>query len=407
MKKLLYFLMPFVGVMAIAGFAYWLLLDLHDPGYVIIGMSHWYLEKSLVDFVAGLGISFFILYIVFRWLGWLYRIPSQLKRRGISIKFNRSQEALIAGLVDSAEGNFERAETVLIKHAPHSGAPLIHYLTAARAAQSRGALDKRDQYLKQAADQAPDSSVTIGLTQAELHLSGNEFEQALSTLTQLHSIDPAHANVLKLLHQTYQHLGDWESLQKLIPALHKNKVLMEVEVKLLEAKTFCELLKQAASQHDLERIESLWSDIPNYIKTMHTVSAVYFTVMIAVGAGAKIEEALTKVLSQNWDENLLVLFGNIESNDVEKQIKMAELWLPFHMDNALLLMVLGKLNVKCNAIDKAKTYLTRSITATPTVEAYQLLGDLMFTQGDKDSASQCYKQALELLLATGKPLSSH
>jgi HemY protein len=404
MKKLFYFLLPFVGVMAIAGFAYYLLLDLHDPGYVIIGMSHWYLEKSLVDFVAGLGISFFILYIVFRWLGWLYRIPGQLKRRGINIKFNRSQEALIAGLVDSAEGNFERAESLLIKHAPHSGAPLIHYLTAARAAQSRGALDKRDQYLRQAADQAPDSSVTIGLTQAELYLSSNEFSHALNTLTQLHSIDPAHANVLKLLHQTYQHLGDWESVQKLIPSLHKNKVLMEVEVKLLEAKTFCELLKQAASQNDLEKIELLWSEMPNYLKTMHSVLAVYFTVMIEVGAGAKIEDALSKSLSQNWDESLLVSFGNIASDNVEKQLKMAELWLPFHTDNPLLLMVLGKLSAKSGDIDKAKSYLTRSITATPTVGAYQLLGDLMFAQGDKDSASQCYKQALELVLAAEKTI---
>ncbi len=402
MKKLFYFLLPFVGVIAIAVLAYWWLRNLGDPGYVIIGMSHWYLEKTLVDFVVGLSIVFFILYIVFRWLGWLYRIPSQLKRRGIHIKFNRSQEALIAGLVDSAEGNFERAESLLIKHAPHSGAPLIHYLTAARAAQSRGALDKRDQYLKQAVDQAPDSSITIGLTQAELYLSSKEFDQALGTLTQLHSIDPAHANVLKLLHQTYQHLGDWESLQKLIPSLHKNKVLMEVEVKLLEAKTFCELLKQAASQGDLEKIELLWAEMPNYIKTMHTVSAVYFTVMIEVGAGAKIEGALTKALSQNWDENLLVLFGNIVSNDVEKQLKMAELWLPFHPDNALLLMILGKLSVKCNDSDKAKSYLTRSITATPSIEAYHTLGDLMFAQGDKDSASQCYKQGLELVLAAGQ-----
>ena len=403
MKKLLYFLLPFVGVMAIAILAYLWLRNLGDPGFVFISMGrHRFLEKSLVDFVAGLGISFFILYIVFRWLGWLYRIPSQLKHRGINIKFNRSQEALIAGLVDSAEGNFERAETVLIKHAPHSGAPLIHYLTAARAAQSRGALDKRDQYLKQAADQAPDSSVTIGLTQAELYLSSKEFDHALQTLTELQSIDPAHANVLKLLHQTYQHLGDWENLQKLIPSLHKNKVLMEVEVKLLEAKTFCELLKQAASQGDLEKIELLWSEMPNYIKTMHTVSAVYFAVMIDVGASAKIEGALTKALSQNWDENLLILFGNIVSNDVEKQLKMAELWLPFHVDNALLLMVLGKLSVKCNDSDKAKSYLTRSITTTPTVEAYQLLGDLMFAQGDKDSASLCYKQGLELVLAAGQ-----
>ncbi len=399
MKKLLYFLAPFLIVMVITFFAYEWLLSFDNPGYVIIGIGHWSLEKSLVDFITGLMISFFVLYIFFRLLGWLYRIPSQLKRRGINIKFNRSQEALIAGLVDSAEGNFERAENVLIKHAPYSGAPLVHYLTAAKAAQSRGAFDKRDQYLKQAADQAPDSSVTIGLTQAELHLSGKEFTQALNTLTQLHSIDPAHAGVLKLLHQTYQHLGDWEGIQKLIPSLHKNKVLMEAEVKLLEAEVFNELLKQAASQGDAEKVELLWTEVPKYIKNMPGVLAVYFSVMIEVGAGAKIEDDLTKALSLNWDENLLLLFSNITSNDVEKQLKMAELWLPFHQDDALLLMVLGKLCVKCQEIEKAKAYLTQSITAAPTVQAYRLLGDLMFEQGDKDSASQCYKHGLELVLS--------
>lgn len=398
MKKLLYFLAPFLGVMVAIFFAYQWLLSLDNHGYVIIGIGHWSLEKTLVDFIMELMIGFFILYVFFRLLGWLYRIPSQLKRRGINIKFNRSQEALIAGLVDSAEGNFERAENVLIKHAPHSGAPLLHYLTAARAAQSRGALDKRDQYLKQAADQAPDSSVAIGLTQAELHLSGKEFEQALSTLTQLHSIDPAHAGVLKLLHQTYHHLGDWQGIQKLIPSLHKNKVLMEAEVKLLEAEVFNELLKQTAEQGDVEKIEVLWAEVPKYIKSMHGVLAVYFSAMLSVGAGAKIEDDLTKALSLNWDDNLLMIYGDISSNNIEKQLKMAELWLPFHPDNALLLMVLGKLSMKSNNAEKAKAYLTQSITAKPTVQAYQLLGDLMLEQGDKDSASQCYKHGLDLVL---------
>lgn len=402
MKKLFYFLLPYLVVMAIVFLAYQWLLSLNDPGYVIIGMEHWYLEKSFVDFTAGLAISFFILYIFFRWLGWLYRIPAQLKRRGVNIRFNRSQEALIAGLVDSAEGNFERAEGLLIKHAPHSGAPLIHYLTAAKAAQSRGALEKRDQYLKQAADQAPDASLTIGLTQAELHLSGKEFEQALKTLAQLHSIDPAHANVLKLLHQTYEHLGDWENLQKLIPSLHKNKVLMEVEVKLLEAKTFSELLKQAGSQGDVGKVEALWAEMPAHIKSMHSVSVVYFTVMVEVGAGAKVENAIAKALSLNWDESLVLLYGKVTSDDVERQLKMAELWLPFHPDNALLLMVLGKLSAKAKDIEKAKVYLTQSIAAMPSVQAYQLLGDLIYEQGDKDSASQCYRNGLELLLASEK-----
>jgi HemY protein len=396
MKKLLYFLGSLLATAAAAFFVSKWLQGYDNPGYVLIGIGHWSLETSLVVFAVSLIIGFFVFYLFFRLLGWLFRLPGQLKNRGKNIKFNRSQEALIAGLVDSAEGNWERAEKVLIKHASHSGAPLIHYLTAARAAQSRGAFDKRDEYLKKAADQAPDSSVLIGLTQAELHLSGNQFEQALETLTRLHSIDPTHANVLKLLHQTYQHVGDWQGIRKLIPSLHTNKILMEAEVKLLETEAYSQLLKQSAEKGNTEEIQSLWSEIPNYIKSMPGISAIYFASMIEAGAGAEIEQNLADVLSVNWDETLVALFGSIQSSNVPKQLETAEKWSYVHQENAVLLAVMGKLAVKCGDNFKAESYLAKSIAAEPTVQAYQLLGDLLFTQGDKDNAIMCYKNGLEL-----------
>ncbi len=396
MKKLFYFLGSLLVVIAAVFFANNWLQQFDNPGYVLIGIGHWSLETSLVVFAVSLIIGFLIFYVFFRLLGWLFRLPGQLKSRGTNIKFNRSQEALIAGLVDSAEGNWEKAEKVLIKHASHSGAPLIHYLTAARAAQSRGAFDKRDEYLKKAADQAPDASVAIGLTQAELHLSGNQFEEALQTLTRLHSIDPTHATVLKLLHQTYQNAGDWQGIRKLIPSLHTNKILMEAEVKLLETEAFSQLLKQSAEKGNVEEIQSLWSEIPNYIKTMQGISAIYFAAMIDAGAGAEIEAELANTLSINCDETLLVLFGSIQSSNVSKQLESAERWYYVHQENAVLLAVLGKLAIKCGDTLKAESYLAKSIAAEPTVQAYQLLGDLLFAQGDKDNASTCYKQGLEL-----------
>jgi len=363
---------------------------------VQMGIGHWALETSLVVFVDNLIIGFYVFYVFFRLLGWLFRLPGQLKNRGKNIKFNRSQEALIAGLVDSAEGNWEKAENILIKHASQSGVPLIHYLTAARAAQSRGAFDKRDEYLKKAADQSPDSSVVIGLTQAELSLSGNQFEQALETLTRLHSIDPTHASVLKLLHQTYQHVGDWQGIRKLIPSLHNHKILMEAEVKLLETEAFSQLLKQSAERGNTDEIKSLWSEIPDYIKTMSGVAAVYFAAMIEAGVGVEIENDLANAISVNWAETLVVLFGSIQSRDVSKQLETAEKWSYVHQENAVLLAVLGKLAVKCGETFKAESYLAKSIAAEPTVQAYQLLGDLLFAQGDKDNAFKCYKNGLEL-----------
>ncbi|MDO9423828.1 MAG: heme biosynthesis HemY N-terminal domain-containing protein [Methylobacter sp.] len=396
MKNIMYFLGSLLVAIIAAFLANKWLGGFENPGYVLIGIGHWSLETSLIVFAVSLIMAFFVFYVFFRFLGWLFRLPGQVKNRGKNIKFNRSQEALIAGLVDSAEGNWEKAEKVLIKHASQSGAPLIHYLTAARAAQSRGALDKRDEYLKKAADGAPGSDVAIGLTQAELHLSEKQFGQALETLTRLHSIDPTHASILKLLHQAYQQAGDWEGIRKLIPSLNTHKVLMEAEIKLLETEAFSKLLKQAAERGSVEEIELLWSEIPDYIRHMKGVSAIYFAAMIDAGAGAKVEGGLARALSTTWDQTLVVLFGNVQSLNVARQFETAEQWLPMHPRDAVFLAVLGKLSMKCGDNQKAETYLTKSISIEPTVPAYQLFGDLLFVQGDKDRASECYKQGLEL-----------
>jgi HemY protein len=395
-KRLFYFLVALVVAFAAAYLVSSWIEGFDSPGYVLMGIGNWSLETSLSVFAATQIITFFFGYYFFRTLGVLVRLPEQLKRRGKSIKFNRSQEALIAGLVDSAEGNWEKAENILIKHASHSGAPLLHYLTAARAAQSRGAFDKRDEYLQKASSQAPDASVAVGLTQAELHLSGNQFEQALDTLKKLHTINPTHASVLKLLHQTYKHIGDWEGLRHLLPSLHTNKVLMEAEIKLLETETFSTLLKQSAQAGNTQSIRELWLEIPNYIKKMPGIAAIFFAAMINVGSGADVEDELATALSASWDQTLLVLFGSLNSNNTSKQLEMAERWLSVHPNDPVLLAVLGKLSQKCADIEKAEAYLLQSIAAEPTVQAYQLLGDLRFTQGDKDQASQCYKNGLEL-----------
>lgn len=396
MKKLFYFLAPLLITVALAFFVNDWLHQFNNPGYVLIGIGHWSLETSLVTFSAIQLITFYVLYLFFRWMGWLFRLPGQLKNRGKNINFNRSQQALIAGLVDSAEGNWERAENVLIKHASHSGAPLIHYLTAAKAAQSRGAFDKRDDYLRKATQEAPDSTIMIGLTHAELSLSGNQFEEALETLTKLHAIDPTHAKVLKLLHQTYQHVGDWQGLRKLLPLLDTHKVIMEAEVKQLEIKLFSQLLKQSVEKNNIAELKLLWFETPDNIKNISSIAAIYFAAVINAGLGGEIENELAEQLSVDWDLNLVVLFGSIESNNVLNQLERAEKWSYIHQEDAVLLTVLGKLATKCGDTSKAESYLAKSIAAEPTVQAYKLLGDLLLKQGDNDNAINCYKNGMQL-----------
>lgn len=396
MKKML-FLFVILGGLGYAGFiGSQFLTSLSSAGYVLIGIEQWSIETSLVVFLMGLIVLFFALYLSFRLLGWSFRLPKQIKKRVATNKLNISQQALIKGLVDSAEGNWESAEDILIKHASHSGAPLIHYLTAARAAQSRGAIDKRDEYLQFAAQHGNNSEIAVGLTQAELNLSGQQYTEALETLTRLHSINPMQASVLRLLHLTYQQLGDWQALRSLIPSLTTHKILMEAELKLVETEVFSNLLKQAAEQKNPEILQTLWAEMPLSIKVMRGVAAIYFAAMIDVGSGASIEDELVKNLSTNWNETLLVLFGNIKSTDPISQLETAERWMIGHANDAILLMILGKLSGQQADYAKAQRYLQQSISLEPNVQSYRLLGDLAFNQNDTNAASQFYKKGLEL-----------
>jgi len=396
MKNLIYFVASLIAAIAVAFLFHNWLSSYNDPGYVLIGFGHWSLETSLTVFTVIQVIGFFFLYSFFRLMGVLIRMPSQVAKRRQSIKFNRSQEALIAGLFDAADGNWESAERVLIKHASNSGAPLLHYLTAARAAQSRGALDKRDEYLRKASEQSADNDMTVGLTQAELHLSEKQFHQAIETLSKLHSINPGHARVLKMMHQTYQHMGDWEGLSKLLPSLQQNKVLMETEVKLLETRTYSTLLKKAAGSGNQEAIESCWRDIPEHIKTLPGVANIYFAAMISHGAGQELESAIIKQLSRHWDSTLLTLFANLDIEDVAKQLQACEQWLAVYPNDPALLRVLGKLSLKAAQMEKAEQYLLKSVHIEASVGGYELLGEVMFTKGDKDKACEHFKRGLEL-----------
>jgi len=171
---------------------------------------------------------------------------------------------------------------------------------------------------------------------------------------------------------------------------------MEAEVKLLETETFSRLLKQAAELGNPDQIALLWSETPAHIKKMHGMAAIYFAAMIEAGAGNTIEAELAQALSVSLDDTLLVLYGSVQSNDASRQLANAEQWLIAGPDNAVLLALLGKLCLQLGEHERAEHYLNQSLASDPTVQAYQLLGDLYFVQNEKDKSCASYKSALEL-----------
>ena len=396
MKNIVYSLIALFVAVGAAFFFRETLVEQGGPGYVLISYGTWSAETSLFVFVALALICFSVLNIALKILRGVFGLTGLLKSPGGDRKSIRSQQALVKGLIDSANGNWAKAEKGLIKHAANSGTALVHYLVAAKAAQAQGAFDTRDKYLGLAYESTPGSQFTVGLAQVEMQLSNNQFEEALESLSALNSIAPTHATVLKLLHQTYEALEDWESIRNLIPSLHKNKVLMEAEIKRIETDTYTALLKNKAELGDANKLSALWESMPPYIKSVSNLQSLYFSAMIQAGSGLEIEETVREALKKGWSDTVVVLYGCIKMENSSKQLRLAEKWLKKRPNDNVLLRVLGKLSLRSESLEKAENYLGSSIAIEPTVEAYQLLGDLMLQKNDKDRASDHYRQGLTL-----------
>jgi HemY protein len=395
-RKILFSLAAFFLVLGFVWYGHHRLAQSGDAGYVIIGIGQWALETSLYVMTVALIAAFAALYASIRLAFGAARLPKTLKQRSDEQRSRRSQEALLSGLIETAEGNWEKAERNLIRHAADSGLPLLNYLTAARAAHSRGAHEQRDEYLKLAHQTMPQAELAVGLTRAELQLSTRQFNEALESLTQLDRIAPSHASVLRLMHQAYAQMEDWEALHRLMPALHKNKVLMEAEIRLLETETYSALLKRKAETRDAAVLREMWRHVPEHVRTMTGIETLYFAAMIEAGAGAEVEEDLRLAIGRDWSETLLVMYGCIQMADTEKQIHHAETWLGLHPNDAVLLRMLGKLALRIGQTEKAAAYLQHSLAEEPSVEACKLMGDLLYAKKDFAAAGDYYRKGMML-----------
>jgi len=174
-------LLLILALVIASGLAYQVHLE---PGYALLTYGHVSIETSLAVLLFVTLIIFIGFYFSLRALLTLKRSPKSISRWNQKRKTTRSQKEINKGLINSAEGNWQRSEKLLVKHAEQSDTPLLNYLSAAHAAQSQGAYNRRDEYLFKAGKTLPDQIHAIQLTRAKLQLAAGQFEQALATLRQ-------------------------------------------------------------------------------------------------------------------------------------------------------------------------------------------------------------------------------
>jgi HemY protein len=370
------------------------LLVKQDNGYILIGYGSWTVEGSLALFCLAILALFLFIYIGIRAASRIWHMPERVaewRRKRRSLK---ARQALTRGLLELAEGRWKVAERHLTRHVIQSDTPLLNYLAAARAAQLQGEHTRRDDYLHLAHESMPSADVAVGLTQAELQLAHQQYEQALATLMHVRSLSPKHTYVLTLLKKLYENLGEWKKLEEMLPELKRRKVINESDYQVLESRVYHERLKQESST--LESLVNYWQSIPKGVKQQQAMLVEYCNYMLALDAGSRVEPLIANSLLQEWNSDLVTLYGHIELANPSHQLAVAEGWLQNHQEDPGLLLTLARLSLQNKLWGKARSYLEASIGISPSAESYQLLGLLLQRLGEDEEALRCFRAGLAL-----------
>lgn len=368
-----------------------------EPGYALLSYGALSIETSLAVLAFITLMAFGGFYFVLRTLLTVKRAPKKLGQWNNHRKQANSRKALNKGLIDSAEGNWQRSEKLLVKHAKNSDTPLLNYLSAAHAAQSQNAYDRRDDYLFKAGEALPDQIHAIHLTRAKLQLAAGQLEQALATLQQLQSATPKHPVVQTLLLNTFAQLEDWHGVYALLPSIKSNRKIAKEQWQAVEQKALVNLFNKASAD-DASRLSVIWKTLDKGQKLNPSYLLAYATNLVSNGKNQMAEELLLKGLKNQHNDALLELYSQLSIN-ANKKIQQLDKWLKNQPNNTTLLNTIATLCLQQERWEQAKTYLGKSIATHPTSLAYLLLGKAHEQLGDSaDEANACYKNGLELSL---------
>ncbi len=246
-----------------------------DPGYLLIALNHWTMETTVWVALIALLIAFFLLHTVLSLLAKLSKGPSAFRQWRAKRRALKAQAKTRQGLIEFSEGYWSQAQNHLIKALPDTDSPLLNYLTAARAAQEMGNNQLRDNYLREAQQSMPDAKIAVELTQAQLQLANQQWEQALATLRHLQDLAPRHPYVLKLLMQLYKEVKDWPQLIDLLPELKRNQVVTKTAFEKLQQQTYLQAMSDLAKHGQPEALTKMVTNLPRNLVNDPQLMAIY------------------------------------------------------------------------------------------------------------------------------------
>ena len=364
-----------------------------DPGYALFSYGDWAIEMPLWVSVIILVFIVIAALLILWTVNTVFSGSDKLKHWWKMHQEYTARQQTFKGLLELASGRFKNAERYLIQSASNSDTPLINYLSAAKAAEEAGSVERRDQYLQLAFDVCHGSDFAVRLTQAQLQLEHGDIKLCIRNLERLHQESPKHPKILRMLAVLYETNQDWQALYELLPILRKTAVLSLDALELLETKVYPVLLPIYA-QKGLKPLIRFWENSPKNVQSDPNRITEYAKLLVNLANSDEAEALLRNALKKKLNPRLVHLYGLIQSQNLKKQLNFIEGILSEHTEDPILLLTAGRLCLRQQLWGKARDYLEKSLSIAPLPETYAELGQLMEHLGLTEARDEYYKKGL-------------
>ena len=372
----------------VTGFGLLYIGKLDPDNYVKMYVSNYVIEVSVAQFLVLLLIAVIILYFVMWLVRTVFRTRSLFSRWRNKKSKQSAQAALGAGYLSLIKGDWGRAEKSLTTKCEHSGIPYVNYLAAAQAAQEQGKISTRDEYLSAAYKVAPAERFAIGLTKARLHQKAGQLDKALATLQDIAPEGRKNAQFTAMLIQTYEQMNDWEGVQRLLPTARKQKALPDTELDRLLHDVHHKALLNASDK------QAAWGGLPSNEKKNLENIALYAKYLMAIDQHSAAEKLIRVALKSDFSDELVAIYGAIDSNAPSKLRRNIEGWLMARPENAQLNLAAGRFALAEKSIELAIKYLHHAIDYGQLSLAYSLLGEVYENTGKSGDALKLYRSGM-------------
>lgn len=380
--------------LAIGGLVGWLLTQ--DSGYVMVAYKTWTLETTLAIGAILAGLVFLALYFLFRvilnllapgglvgrWLGGQRRKVTEIQTR--------------LGMQAYLEGEWDKAVRLLTKSADNSPTTQLNYLLAAKASHNKGEEEESQALLEQARKSQGKAKIAIALAKAEMQFSNGEYQKSLETLQNLKKRAAKHPKTINLMVKLHEQFEDWPAVIELLPDVNAQKYLSVAEFSQLQRKAYSNHLT-AAAKGGHKSLQQAWAKVPSELKHDASIIRQHVLALKTCGANAEAEKVLRDFLSNDWDDSLVLLYGDLDYDKPQEQMTQAKNWLKSRPDNPALTFCLGRLALQQGNLDEAQVHLEASYQTQPTAQAAHALALLFSTKGDHKTSNDyhkaCYKHA--------------